>query len=342
VSERQHRDSARHAEADNPVLIGRVADTTAQRDRGALDTSVTRLLFEYLGARDVTLYRLIEDGGCSRLARRASIVVGEDQPDDDTVSDLTTLPRASDDPAWMQCVTSRDLVQIEREPGTQTSLFPIEDNGAIVGLLEVAADETMPPRDTQLVCGMLRILKNQLALLDYGERDTLTGLLNRKTFEGRIQKLSYSGKLAWLGLVDIDHFKNINDQYGHLVGDEVLLLVAQIMGQTFRGADQLFRFGGEEFVILLEGIDKTGAGIAFDRLRGAVENYRFPQGIPVTISLGYTRIIANDLPACCTERADAALYFAKRNGRNNVREYESLIESGALVHTPKEGAIELF
>src|SRR4029453_8016974 len=122
-----------------------------------------------------------------------------------------------------------------------------------------------------------RILRNQLALLDYGECDTLTALLNRKTFETRFDKLRQrlrprpdapeSEGVSWLGLLDIDHFKAINDRHGHLFGDEVLLLVSRIMKNTLRGSDQLFRFGGEEFVIVLEDIGAVGAATAFERVR---------------------------------------------------------------------------
>jgi diguanylate cyclase (GGDEF)-like protein len=203
------------------------------------------------------------------------------------------------------------------------------------------------------VQGMLRILKNQLALLDYGERDTLTGLLNRKTFEARFKKLGNGPRASrgkagaeelpsWLGLLDIDHFKSINDRYGHLFGDEVLLLVSQIMKRTLRGSDPLFRFGGEEFVVVLERVDEIGAQTAFERLRAAVEAHTFPQAGSVTISLGYTSIVAQDGPTTCVERADAALYFAKRNGRNNVRRYETLIDAGALTAAQESSDIELF
>ncbi len=205
----------------------------------------------------------------------------------------------------------------------------------------------MHARDARLVHGILRILRNQTALLDYGERDTLTGLLNRKTFEARFEKICRDPQASaqphgWLGLLDIDRFKSINDTYGHIFGDEVLLLVSQIMQRTLRGGDQLFRFGGEEFVVVLEGTEPTGAQIAFERIRAAIECHRFPQVGQVTASLGYTKIQRQDVPATCVERADAALYFVKRNGRNGVRSFELLVESGALVAKDDSGDIELF
>jgi diguanylate cyclase (GGDEF)-like protein len=141
-----------------------------------------------------------------------------------------------------------------------------------------------------------------------------------------------------LGLIDIDKFKSINDTYGHLFGDEVLLLVAQIMQRSFRGADQIFRFGGEEFVVVLDHATTSGVDIAFDRLRATIEQFAFPQVGRVTISLGYSEISPNDDPTTCVERADAALYYAKHHGRNNIRNYEALVAAGEL--TVKSGGEE--
>ena len=311
---------SRFAEIANPMLVGRVADTTSQRDREALDTSVVGLLQEFLDARSVALYRVEETETGPQLVRRAS---------------------APQDAGQREALLA----------GGFTRLFPIEERELTIGQLEVISDAPVTARDATLVCGVLRILRNQLALLDYGERDTLTGLLNRKTFEARLHKLTQMLRArssglpsanVWLGLVDIDHFKSINDQHGHLFGDEVLLIVSQVMKRTFRGADELFRFGGEEFVIVLENADESGADIAFDRLRMAVESHVFPQSGRVTVSLGYTRVLSQDMPATCIERADAALYYVKRNGRNRAQHYEALIESGQLEEKNREGDVELF
>src|SRR3546814_19890916 len=81
----------------------------------------------------------------------------------------------------------------------------------------------------------------------------------------------------WLAVADIDHFKRINDTLGHLYGDEVLLLLAQVMKRSFRHDDLLFRFGGEEFVIVISAPDRGSANIAFDKFRRNVETFTFPQ-----------------------------------------------------------------
>jgi len=196
--------------------------------------------------------------------------------------------------------------------------------------------------------------------LDYGELDTLTGLLNRKTFEGCFEKLrerlirpapkvvqhlpenrSQIAQPSWLALIDIDHFKAVNDGFWHLFGDEVLLLVSRLMRRSFRSGDLLFRFGGEEFLVLLEQASEPGAEMALERLRTMVEGYTFPQ-VRLTISVGYTRINPEDVATLCVERADAALYYAKSHGRNNVRSCEALIAAGEIKHKVGNGEIELF
>jgi diguanylate cyclase (GGDEF)-like protein len=197
------------------------------------------------------------------------------------------------------------------------------------------------------VSSILRVYRNFQGLLDYSERDTLTGLLNRKTFDGsflrvaspaaesphpvRPDDLRRAGALdtAWLGVIDIDHFKSVNDNHGHLIGDEVLLLVARLMRSSFRFQDQLYRFGGEEFVVLMRGVARVEqAHAAFERLRSNVESYIFPRVGRITVSVGFTQLRTGDSPSGAFERADKAVYHAKQNGRNQVAHHGDLIARG--------------
>ena len=202
--------------------------------------------------------------------------------------------------------------------------------------------------DEILAC-LARIYGSQIKLLDYSELDTLTRLLNRKTFDETFDRLLTAsssetaadgfgdrrnqlddGSPAWLCVVDIDHFKRVNDSFGHLFGDEVLLRMGDLMRKTFRGGDRLFRFGGEEFVVILNAVDQTQAAIGFDRFRTSVENHEFPQIGQVTCSIGFTAVSAMDVPTDVVGRADEALYFAKEHGRNQVCCYERLVAEGAI------------
>jgi diguanylate cyclase (GGDEF)-like protein len=248
-------------------------------------------------------------------------------------------------------VAQRGPVQYLAPSGHACTIFPIIGERDVNGLLAIDTSRPLQARETSLVAGILQIIQNHVALLDYGERDTLTGLKNRKSFDAYFDKLRYrmQNPLApgrqepsWLGMMDIDNFKSVNDTYGHLFGDEVLLLVAQLMSRSFRNADQLFRFGGEEFVIVLDQVPTEAAVLAFERLRAGIEVNRFPQVGRITISLGYTRIRPDDAPATCAQRADAALYYAKHHGRNNIRSHEALTEAGEISANPVSGDIELF
>lgn len=334
------------------ILINSVAHTTEQRDRDELNHAVAQLLLQFLDAESVCVYKIFDEAGVANV--ECSLAITRDRETSINGGDAFTPLPLADMPTWQRCAAQHEVVHYATLFGCWRSVFPVEREREIVGLLEIETKNVLSPREVILVGGIMRILKNHIALLDYGECDTLTGLLNRKTFESRFDKLrrrlhsanapANNIEPSWLAIVDIDKFKSINDTYGHLFGDEVLLLVSQLMKQSFRGADLLFRFGGEEFLVVLDHASMAGAAIALERLRETIANYRFPQIAQVTISLGYTQIDSNDAPSSCVERADAALYYAKHHGRNNVRHYEALIASNELTVKQDNAAIaiELF
>lgn len=156
--------------------------------------------------------------------------------------------------------------------------------------------------------------------------DGMTGVYVRRhlmeRFEGELERSKrFDFKLSYL-MVDIDHFKNINDQYGHLVGDVVLKQVAQIIKKNVRELDLVGRYGGEEFGVLLIETDDSGALYVAERIRAAVEEKDFKaydENLKVTLSIGCSTLSdkAKDV-AFLIETADAALYKAKHEGRNRV------------------------
>jgi diguanylate cyclase (GGDEF)-like protein len=334
------------------ALIERVAETTAHHDRDSVHKAVAHMILNHVGADSVSIYRLIDDAGVMRLASHVGVLRGGSELEPDRIDEPAALPALDEFPEWKECVRAHSAVQFAETGGSACMVLPIEAERDVIGLLAVRGAVRLDARDVQLVGAILRILRNHVALLDYGERDTLTGMLNRKTFEKRFEKLRRrllaadgarsAAEPAWLGLVDIDKFKLINDSHGHLFGDEVLLLISQLMHRCFRGADHLFRFGGEEFVVVLDNATEAGAQIAFERLRSTVETFSFPQVGRVTISLGYSRILPPDAPTTCVERADAALYYAKNHGRNNIRNFEALVAAGELSAKQRCAEAELF
>jgi diguanylate cyclase (GGDEF)-like protein len=237
----------------------------------------------------------------------------------------------------------------------------VETDRDVVGVLEIETAEPMTPQDQRMVGSILRIYRNFQGLLDYSERDTLTGLLNRKTFDETFMKTAVQGggmpaairvdegrrvggqgASHWLGVIDIDHFKNVNDTYGHLIGDEVLLLLSRLMRSSFRFHDRLYRFGGEEFVVLMRCNSDQDAAHAFERLRANAEQYAFPQVGHITVSVGFTEVKSTDTPSAAFERADKAVYYAKTHGRNQVCSHAELVARGELEDGSKVGDVELF
>jgi len=208
--------------------------------------------------------------------------------------------------------------------------------------------------DLRTAQGMIKIHANYAKLLFDSERDTLTGLYNRKKMEQKMSELLSArisgfnreqdkGKADYMAVFDIDHFKRVNDNHGHLIGDEVLLIFSGLVRNALRDADWVFRYGGEEFVALIKGVSPEVISVILERIRAKVQNHPFPQVGQVTVSVGYTPIIDQVLPPHVFEEADKALYYAKEHGRNQVCDYRELVASGELV--PEEhasGSVELF
>ncbi|MFM7313369.1 MAG: diguanylate cyclase, partial [Cyanobium sp.] len=158
--------------------------------------------------------------------------------------------------------------------------------------------------------------------LHQASTDPLTGLANRRAFDDQLQRelqrLHRQGLPLSLAMIDIDHFKTINDQYGHASGDAVLKALAVLMRESVREIDLPARYGGEEFALLLIGVNSGEAWHCLERLRHRLELLQ-PQRIRVTLSAGLVQAQVDDTPETLLSRADALLYDAKRAGRNCVR-----------------------
>ncbi len=157
--------------------------------------------------------------------------------------------------------------------------------------------------------------------------DGLTRLYNRHYLDTHLKNLvrqaGEQGRSLSAVIMDMDHFKSVNDTYGHASGDEVLKTLATVIVKTIRSADLAARYGGEEFVVLMPETDAVRAYEAAERLRKAVESTEFviphPESpLRKTISIGYATMQPNDTPESLLKRADTALYEAKNTGRNKV------------------------
>jgi len=207
-----------------------------------------------------------------------------------------------------------------------TTLLPLtSSNSQIEHVCLIVYDVTSTATNRQ----QLQLLNTQLEQLAHTDR--LTGLCNRGRWEETL-KLEFAryaryGSMATLLMFDIDHFKKINDSYGHQAGDRVIQSLAQLVSQSIRETDIAGRYGGEEFAILLPGVDSTGGRLFAERLRKRVEALRvFHEGqeISFTISIGIADMTG--APADhehLIRLADEALYKSKHNGRNQVTIHEA-------------------
>src|SRR5450830_297876 len=340
-------------------LVDKLADLTGLRDRDALDLALVSAIHDLLQPQTAAIYRVVGEAGNERWLTTAQIKADQRVPTFDSAwSDLLTLPRLTEYPLRQQASVGKLVMQSRLYPGI--TVFPVSGNPGAIGVLEVATQEPLSEELSRLVSGVLRLYLNFQSLLDYGERDALTELLNRKTFDGAFMKATIEQSMAavnlpddrrhmtatgsyWLAMIDIDHFKRVNDNYGHLIGDEVLLLLARLMRASFRFHDQLYRFGGEEFVVLMRCNGESEAADALTRFRTTTEEYLFPQVGHITVSIGFSEVKTGDTPSGAFERADKAVYYAKEHGRNQVSSYAALIARGDLVDlTANVGDIELF
>lgn len=337
-------------------LLREVEQISGCRDRDILAANVVATVHQVFLPRAVRLLRVVQPGD----ACICEIIAQADDRGIQVAGATDAPPSTPADPFLCDALTRATPCWREGENGLHAAAFPIPDATASTPLLleidSIAAPDAEAREALERFVG---IYTNYIGLLDYSERDTLTGLLNRKTFDEAFDRLLQHTPAAsaaarerrglaeqdarrWIGVVDIDHFKRVNDGFGHLFGDEVLLRVANLMKSTFRQSDRLFRFGGEEFVVMLQPTTENFARMVFDRFRTAVERHEFPQIGQVTCCIGYTVIETALAPTDILGRADQALYFGKENGRNQVNDFDELVAAGAIVHSAAAAAQPAF
>ncbi len=340
-------------------LIDHLAELTGYRDRDVLDVTLVGAMKDLLRPSSVAIYRSVGEIGAQRWLTRARLTQHEPVAAADSAwAEFDLLPALESHPLRHGAMATQEPMH-GTVGGSHVTVFPLATDRDVVGVLEIETTEPLDNAARRMVCSVLRIYRNFQGLLDYSERDTLTGLLNRKTYDEAFLKVSGESSASydrqhdgrrlsahagdiWLGVIDIDHFKRVNDSYGHLIGDEVLLLLSRLMRGSFRFHDRLYRFGGEEFVVLMRCVNEQDAANALERLRSHTESYMFPQVGHITVSIGFTQVRAGDTPNGAFERADKAIYYAKENGRNQVVSHADLVARGVLSDSAKTGDVELF
>lgn len=326
------------------ALIDNIADLTAVRDTEHLEFSLLKSLHQLLRPQDLILYKRHNDGHLLAEVRYTEDG-GDVQIDGLTLPDI--ILEADFSASGQYTVEQNDA---------ELNLFSLFESRFYQVYLLVKTGQTLSEYHSDLITGLMDIYSNFCNLLEDAQKDQLTGLANRNSFDKYVKKIyqqvsqygdlkagtdtAVNAPVYWMALLDIDHFKNINDSFGHLYGDEVLVLLAQTMQNKLRRNDMLFRYGGEEFVLVAECSDEKAARHMFERLRYAIECKDFPQLGQVTVSIGVTRISPQIMPVTLLEYADRALYHSKDHGRNRVTFYADMQASDCPAVTG--GDVELF
>jgi len=345
-------------------LLKHMVDMTGHRDHTMLDISVISAVQELAKAQQSRVLTLTSVRGL--LFVRARAVIEASGParkeDSDPVSPGEPI---SAFPELAACIARRET-SADRldEHGKHTLWMPIWVGDKADTCLEIVNPTPYTSETIHVIGGIVSVYRNFQNLLDYSERDSLTGLLNRKTFDDQLTKMLQASmaeqdlltlppgeaerrhhgdtEKQWLAVVDVDHFKHVNDKFGHLYGDEVLILIANLLQSSFRAQDRVFRFGGEEFVVLLRSTTLDHAERIIDRFRMNVEMHEFPQVGKVTVSVGFVSISAYESPVMILGHADQALYYAKSHGRNRTCHYDELVGSGQLHALESNDTAEFF
>ncbi|MAD04970.1 GGDEF domain-containing protein [Pseudoalteromonas shioyasakiensis] len=307
--------------AANPCGHDWVVDITQQEDELGLDRALINAVTELEGFSRFAIYinKFFKPGLPARLLNRDSVI---EELSEHEVNELIEK-------------VSRNKIRISRNYGYVSTYVPIYFMGNVIGVLVIESEKELSERVSMLAIYMLNIYANQVSLLYKSQLDPLTELLNRQTFDKKVIEIASEASLHtkeldskyrhwYLAIVDIDHFKRVNDNYGHVIGDEVILLVAQLLKNNFRIEDYVFRYGGEEFAVLFQASDELDARNALNRFRGCVAEYPFPQVGNLTVSSGFMPVYEFEMVASLVQKADQALYHSKNSGRNCVTAYSEL------------------
>jgi len=356
------------------TLTEHIIKLTDHRDRELLELTLSKALIDLLRIDRVVIARVVSEEGVKRWLEVASLDVrGGGKVVDPLRVDFQTLSKLDDERYRLQCLQSRALAEHAwaGEEGPRISYLPLYSGTATddEGVIEVHSGSSLTKGQLQVIEDMVHVFRNMYSLLAYSDRDALTGLLNRKSLDDtfysavleemdhglegvtntlQAQVLPVSERRHrvppnyWLGTVSVDNFGVINDKSGHLIAEEVLLLVARIMNNTFRTYDRIYRLGGEQFAVLMHCPDEALVLAAFERFRANMEKFNFPQVGRVTACGGFTRVTADDSPSTTLERSERAVDYAQRNGRNQVFSHDDLVRKGFFGDAIKVGAVDLF
>ena len=313
-------------------LLDAIVNITSQRDLESLAASFVESIANLTNASVASVYAL---GG--ELGHMSAKVVASNNPYEPAGTYITSLESRNE---LRECIDTQKSISVDLK-NAQRTVYPILEKNNVTGLLACEHLQKNLIQHDEIIMSLSAIYANQHSLLNHQQRDGLTGLYNRVALQNWLSKSLNSDAtqdrradaeipLGCFAIFDIDYFKRINDSQGHLYGDEVLIIFADIMRESFRFNDQLFRYGGEEFVAVLAETDLDTALAVLERFRTTISQHNFAQLNQVTVTIGITEIMPKLEAGKLIARADQALYYGKNHGRNQVNAYEWLKQGNIL------------
>lgn len=313
-------------------LLDAVVKLTAQSEPEALAESLVESITKLTNAPIVSVYAL--NGGLGQISAK---VIASSNPYEPKGTHLSSMESHN---SLRECLESQQTITIDLNNG-QRKVYPVFEQGNVSGLLLCEYVHNDLIQADEIIQAITNVYGNHQSLLNHHQRDGLTGLYNRAALQNWLGKTLNDDRLAdrraddegpvgCFALLDIDFFKRINDTQGHLYGDEVLRVFADLMRESFRFNDQLFRYGGEEFVAVLSETDLDTALVVLERFRTTISQHNFAQLNQVTVTIGVSEILPRLQSGILIERADKALYYGKNHGRNQVNAYEWLGQGDIL------------
>ncbi len=354
-------------------LIEHFLKLTDHRDRDLLELTLSKAMIDLLSIQRVVIARVMREEGEKRWLEVTRLdAKGGGKVVDPMRTDFSALPKLDESTDRLKCLQRREEIEIAwaGPEGPRITYFPLfaDSRTDDEGVIEIHSAAVLSMDDRQTIDQLRQIYRNMYSLLEYSDRDALTGLLNRKSLDDAF----YSAVLEeldgvtgearpdpvlptlsaerrhrvpanyWLGSAVVDSFGLVNDKHGHLIAEEVLLLVARIMNNTFRTYDQIYRFGGENFGVLMHCPTEEIVLAAFERFRANVEKYNFPQVGRVTVSCGFTSVMADDSPSTALEKTERSVAFVRKQGGNRVASHLDLVRRGFFGDIAKVGAVDIF
>ena len=302
-----------------PNVLRKLGAMTAIRDTHLVEQSLLRTLGPLLGVLDTSFYRADEKGNLiSALHHSLKVVLkGEARS---TVENVEEITNVRDIPETLMSLF--DSVRVlgkscsSKIEGDLHICYPIRSQGELVAFFIFRREKEVTPVEDAIIHGVLEVFTNYFALLDTSQRDQLTGLLNRYSLESNLDRLwnlisarrhlaadgnnkrSPSTETYWLGVLDIDHFKKVNDTYGHIIGDEVLILTSNLLKASLRQSDLLTVMVAKNLLPLLQPTTWNPRLVFLSVRDQKLNNFRFRRWGESLLAVAFAVLIR----PCCPRR----------------------------------------